>query len=115
MRDDRGQRVRWSRRHRQNFGPICLIFGLLLIFPGSFIGHYIFGEMSGGFFFVLFGLLHVLLAFMPFSQPVGSFSYSDPTKCMSCGYGLRDLSPEPDGCIVCPECGAAWKLPSRDG
>ena len=27
----------------------------------------------------------------------------------SCGYALSATSPEPDGCSVCPECGAAWK------
>ncbi len=30
--------------------------------------------------------------------------------CASCGYSLQRLSPEPDGCTVCPECGAAWRL-----
>ncbi|MEX2219225.1 MAG: hypothetical protein WD749_10760 [Phycisphaerales bacterium] len=30
--------------------------------------------------------------------------------CPSCGYGLAELNPEPDGCRVCPECGAAWRM-----
>ncbi|MFN7019700.1 MAG: hypothetical protein ACK4WH_00045 [Phycisphaerales bacterium] len=29
--------------------------------------------------------------------------------CGSCGYSLGNLSAEPDGCLVCPECGAAWR------
>lgn len=29
--------------------------------------------------------------------------------CGSCGYSLNHIAPEADGCIVCPECGAAWK------
>ncbi len=29
--------------------------------------------------------------------------------CPSCAYGLADLSPEADGCTVCPECGGAWR------
>lgn len=29
--------------------------------------------------------------------------------CASCAYRLDDLPVEPDGCVVCPECGAAWK------
>ena len=33
-------------------------------------------------------------------------------QCPSCSYGLADLAPEPDGCTVCPECGAAWRLPA---
>ncbi len=33
--------------------------------------------------------------------------------CAACGYSLRGLKPEFDGCTVCPECGAAWRL-ARD-
>ncbi len=31
--------------------------------------------------------------------------------CPACGYNLRKSEPESDGCIVCPECAAAWRLP----
>lgn len=31
--------------------------------------------------------------------------------CPSCGYHLQGLAPDPDGCTICPECGAAWRLP----
>jgi len=34
-------------------------------------------------------------------------------RCLACGYELRGLSAEPDGCSVCPECGAAWNWTSR--
>jgi hypothetical protein len=30
--------------------------------------------------------------------------------CPSCAYHLRSLAPDPDGCTVCPECGAGWRL-----
>lgn len=30
--------------------------------------------------------------------------------CLICGYDLRDVPPAGDGCSVCPECGAAWKV-----
>ncbi len=30
--------------------------------------------------------------------------------CAACGYHLRGLTSEPDGCTLCPECGAAWRL-----
>lgn len=30
--------------------------------------------------------------------------------CASCGYTLRESEPESDGCTVCAECGAAWKV-----
>lgn len=32
-------------------------------------------------------------------------------RCPSCGYDLTRIAPEPDRCSVCPECGAAWRLP----
>lgn len=35
-------------------------------------------------------------------------------KCASCSYPLADLQPATDGCTVCPECGAAWKLNGPD-
>ncbi len=31
--------------------------------------------------------------------------------CPVCTYELRGLECETDGCTVCPECGAAWRLP----
>jgi hypothetical protein len=34
--------------------------------------------------------------------------------CVCCDYHLAAVPPEPDGCRVCPECGAAWKLPDAD-
>jgi len=30
--------------------------------------------------------------------------------CGGCGYRLNGLAQEQDGCSVCPECGAAWKI-----
>lgn len=31
--------------------------------------------------------------------------------CAGCLFFLEGLPAEPDGCTVCPECGAAWRLP----
>lgn len=33
--------------------------------------------------------------------------------CPSCGYGIVGVRCEPDGCTVCPECGAAWRMGSQ--
>lgn len=30
-------------------------------------------------------------------------------RCAACGYALSMLQAEADGCVVCPECSAAWK------
>ncbi|MFN0010570.1 MAG: hypothetical protein ACKVS8_02885 [Phycisphaerales bacterium] len=34
-----------------------------------------------------------------------------PPRCRACGYLLDGLTTEADGCRVCPECGAAWRVP----
>ena len=34
--------------------------------------------------------------------------------CAACGYALEGVHTEQDGCTVCPECGAAWKLGESD-
>ena len=33
--------------------------------------------------------------------------------CFGCGYRLDGLARENDACVVCPECGAAWRLDER--
>ncbi len=38
--------------------------------------------------------------------------YRRATACASCGYDMETLPAELDGCRVCPECGAAWRLGS---
>lgn len=30
--------------------------------------------------------------------------------CPACAYRIAGVPPEPDGCTVCPECGAAWRM-----
>lgn len=35
--------------------------------------------------------------------------------CMVCAYDLTGVPIEEDGCTVCPECGAAWKIARGDG
>jgi ribosomal protein L37AE/L43A len=30
-------------------------------------------------------------------------------RCPSCGYPIDAIEPETDGCVVCPECGSAWR------
>jgi hypothetical protein len=32
--------------------------------------------------------------------------------CPGCGYTLAGLAVEDDGCRICPECAAAWRLPA---
>lgn len=30
--------------------------------------------------------------------------------CAACGYAMHGLTAQADGCTVCPECGAAWRV-----
>ena len=34
--------------------------------------------------------------------------------CRACGFALNGLPECEDGCTVCPECGAAWRLEERE-
>lgn len=34
-------------------------------------------------------------------------------RCPACNYTLDNLTPAPDLCTLCPECGAAWRLPPQ--
>lgn len=36
--------------------------------------------------------------------------YKELGRCPACQYSLASLEPATDGCTVCPECGAAWRL-----
>jgi hypothetical protein len=42
-------------------------------------------------------------------------AYTGRGHCASCAYNLNRLPPEPDGCVICPECGAAWRLSRPSG
>lgn len=38
-------------------------------------------------------------------------SYKQATgRCRACDYALANLQAESDGCTICPECSAAWRL-----
>lgn len=41
---------------------------------------------------------------------IASRRSSLPSVCLACTYDLTGLSAEADGCTVCPECAAAWRL-----
>lgn len=77
--------------------------------------------LSGGnryWFFVSFGILifpvAIVLALIGVELRVDRPRFATfrlmRGLCASCCYELVDVNPEVDGCTVCPECGAAWKL-----
>ena len=38
-----------------------------------------------------------------------------PPVCLACMQDLSGLAPQDDGCVVCPECGAAWRVERGGG
>jgi hypothetical protein len=42
--------------------------------------------------------------------PITRLTLVSSGRCAQCGYNLIHVNPEGDGCTVCPECGAAWRL-----
>lgn len=60
------------------------------------------------------GLLMPLMVFtiMRTSQPAAALirtrTYVYAGLCGQCGFNLKGLVTQPDGCVICPECAAAW-------
>ena len=53
-------------------------------------------------------LVHVFVARRAMARAVIAGALADGV-CPGCRYPLEGLAPEADGCVVCPECGAAWR------
>lgn len=66
-------------------------------------------------FCVLSVVLSTALGMIAKGQGWRSFALGKETSlavgcCPSCGYSISEISPQDDGCTICPECGAAWRL-----
>lgn len=97
------------------FVPALVLARLLLLSIGSPINGLTFSaDDAGG---LLFGwLFHGSL----FGLFLNRYVWKNPQRavlamtragvCASCGYLLSGCEAEADGCTVCPECGAAWRL-----
>jgi hypothetical protein len=59
-------------------------------------------------------MLADLLVWLALIQPNAQRTVTEFLRrelCPACGYTIRELTAESDGCTVCPECGAAWRIP----
>lgn len=67
--------------------------------------------VAGGFFwgFGLFALMYRLLGGRANGPWIASM-VARSRRCPVCGYDLDGLAAEGDGCTLCPECGAAWRV-----
>jgi hypothetical protein len=61
------------------------------------------------------GVIWVFLQTRRHNAPRVAREYVARGLCGSCAYRVTDLPPEPDGCVVCPECGAAWRVVDPPG
>ena len=72
------------------------------------------GYLFGGVFIIALSLaLHPIIGPMAIRSHKRGFLREG--HCPACGYGLAEIEPEADGCRVCPECGAAWRLGDQFG
>ena len=106
----------WAKRHKPRASPLLLlVLGVMGGAPILLLTIWYFGlslpQLPWWLFFVgclvfsVFASRCVRQAVLGWqSDAVVSFGH-----CASCGYGLRQLQSDPDGCVACPECGAAWK------
>jgi hypothetical protein len=86
-----------------------------LVATGLFTGNFMLSDMSwspieSAIYFVAYGTAMGFIA--------TKFDWKSPERaqramlraglCVACAYPIHDIPSEPDGCTVCPECGAAW-------
>ncbi len=64
------------------------------------------------FYLVMFGgIMGGYLSLYAWRSPRHAIrAMTDAGLCPSCAYRIDEIGPEPDGCTVCPECGAAWRI-----
>jgi hypothetical protein len=88
--------------------PVGIPFGLALVA----IVHYLLYTLVGsrGELFVLSILCLATVWYLHRWKRRRTGIEVDRAVCVVCGYSLHDAVAEPDGCALCPECGAAWRL-----
>lgn len=142
MRDHRGFRVRQQhdvkvlmsrmsktelkRRFVRRSGTHRWLFGMLgLVVVWMAIGPFVVpaGAAPLGVIIVMFWSLVIVVALRITSRLLGRRpDYTslkvrrllESGQCPGCLYKVWTVNPEPDGCTVCPECGAAWRVEPVD-
>ncbi len=103
-----------SRGWQVTGGVLTIIIGLLLTVPGvwnrGLLMLWLYGVPG------LFAGVMLVRAGMRFRPRFPGANADDLARavaaeglCPSCAYTIRGLATEPDGCVVCPECGSAWR------
>lgn len=97
------QAAAWGSRHAvlpllKNSRSDVLAFVELIVASSGILVHFVW----------LFGLA-VSAAWL--WVPLNAGATLRKSVCPHCRFSIAGIPPDPDGCTVCPECGAAWKLP----
>lgn len=92
-----------------------MVWGIVLL-TGAGVTYRI--AKTGGFVWPVVLFLGVALVGAVFSRrlpPASSRHVAgamlELKRCPSCAFTLVGRAPEPDRCVICPECGGAWILP----
>lgn len=107
---------------------VGLIYAILMMIFGEFTGVLLGidismdilsvpGQVQFWFYAISFGgAMGVINKFYGWRNPTATLrALTRAGLCASCGYKIDDIEPDADGCTVCPECGGAWRLRSKDG
>ena len=58
---------------------------------------------------IVMGIFNTIYGWRSAEHAIGAMTRAG--LCPACAYRIDDCQPEADGCTVCPECGAAWRMP----
>ena len=104
---------RFNKRDAWNMflivGMMFLLIGM--IFVPAITGVSVPALVSNGLTLLMFAFLFLFIRFARlFGLKLSCQTAVLEQRCGACLSDLQGLIPEPDGCVVCPECGGAWNL-----
>lgn len=116
-------RTRRAVRAAETGGPLfwsrAAVTGLVSSVPAAII--FVATGASPGTTLVVLGAVLLFASLQAFAQWCMGLGRAEEARdallaarlCASCTYRLDATPPETDGCLVCPECGAAWRPAPR--
>jgi len=108
-----------NERIHQRLVPSLFVVAFLTLGMAAGFGNTLFNDLGGWLMLVgIVSMLAAILAHRWFRSTLNDlrpFALGRRGFCVCCGYRVGDLPPEPDGCTLCPECGAAWRVSGAPG
>lgn len=98
----------WLRRAPMSLALVLvalLVVSLVLTFAGVYSYHHL---VVGAILVTFVAIFAVAIVLSRYELRQYLRVVLGDGRCASCGYRLDGLSRAEDGCVVCPECGAAW-------